>query len=302
MSITPIDISESKPTKTYAPPAQKLCLRCGRKHKASEFYTNRDWSEQAGIDIWCKDCVHRCVTKDEMKEYFWYNHRAWSDKMWKQAEQKAERLLAGNAAYASTTDARRRVMLSRLAAQQVPTLMQGVYYQYEDTSKDGYLTYEEAKSNGAVKLDETDEEKIYSDEFNGYFSKKDLAYLENYYTKLEEDFNFDNESLRDYARKVCKASLQADKAQDDFASGKCSLADVKDAMAQFDMLSKSANFAACKRNAREGSGLTSWSETTYKLETTGHTMQRKIEWPQDDVDRVLAAYSHVVASLGLDTI
>ena len=144
--------------------------------------------------------------------------------------------------------------------------------------------------------------KKYSEFFNGYFNQRELEYLANYYDKLEEDFVLDNENIRDYAKKCARASLQADKAQDDYAAGRCSFADVKDALTQFDMLSKSANFAACKRKTGETSGLTCWAETTLYLETHGYCKENKIEWPQDDVDRVVASLSHTVRALGLDSI
>lgn len=295
---------EAKSRKVVKPPPKptKLCLKCGRvRQLESEYYVNKDWEDQLGRDIWCKECVNRCTTKEEIKEYFWENHRDWNERIWDMAHAKAEKMLLNNATYQKSSEARKKVMMERLTAQQVPAFMQTMY-KYVENGKDGRsLTYAEAKANGEI-VEDAKEERVYSDFFNGYFSKKDLEYLENYYSKLEEDFNFDNESTRDYARKVCKASLQADKAQDDFAAGKCSFADVKDALAQFDMLSKSANFAACRRKVGDTSGLTSWAETTYKLETTGHTMQRKIEWPEDDVDKVTNALRYLITSLGLDSL
>lgn len=66
------------------------------------------------------------------------------------------------------------------------------------------------------------------------------------------------------------------------------------------MLSKSSNFAACRRKPGDASGITCWAETALKLEQTGHTMQTKIEWPEDDVDKCISELRHIVAALGLD--
>lgn len=143
---------------------------------------------------------------------------------------------------------------------------------------------------------------MYSEAFNGYFKPHELTYLESYYKSLEEDFDLDTENLRDYARKLAKASMQADKAQDDYAAGRCDFSVVKDALAQFDMLSKSANFAACKRKPGDTSGMSSWSELTFKLETSGHPCTRKIEWEKDDVDRTIAEFKYIIEALGLDTV
>lgn len=290
---------ESK-SKVATPKKQtKLCLNCGRVKEMKDYYTNRDWDEQLGKDIWCKECVNRCTTKDEIRKYFWENHREWTERLWDAAKKKAEGLAANNATYQKTTDERRKLIIERLTCQQIPGLMTP-YYKYVDNEKDGAtLSYEEAKQAGKI-LEEDPEIKIYSSEFNGYFKPAELEYLQNYYKSLEEDFDLDTENLRDYARKLTKASFQADKAQDDYAAGRCDFSVVKDALAQFDMLSKSANFAACKRKPGENGGMNSWSELTYKLETSGHPCTRKIEWPEDDVDRTINEFRFIVESLGLE--
>ena len=294
---------ESKATlKTVSSATSRLCMKCGRVRKlASEFYVNKDWKEQDGYDVWCKICVNRCANKDEIREYFWENNREWNEAIWASAEKKALKLLINNQTYKTSSEQRKAKLLQRATAQQVPNVM-SLHYKFVDNSKSPSKNYQEALSNGEIEPTVNESDTVYSEFFNGYYTPKDLKYLENYYAKLEEDFTFDNESIRDYARKVCKASLQADKAQDDYATGRCQFSDVKDALMQFDMLSKSANFAACKRKPGDTSGLTSWSETTYKLETTGHTMQRKIEWPEDDVDRCMHSLEHIVSALGLDSL
>lgn len=154
------------------------------------------------------------------------------------------------------------------------------------------------KTNDKPRVDNSN--KSYSKVFNGKFTPEELEYLEDYYQKLDDDFNLDTENLRDYARKLAKASLQADKAQSDFGLGKCDFDVVKDAIAQFDTLSKSANFAACKRKPGENTGMSSFSEIALKLETSGFPGTRKIEWPQDDVDRTIDEFRHIAAALQLE--
>ena len=298
-----LDTTESKARKSKAlPKPERACIRCGRTRELNDgFYSNRDWEEQLGKDIWCKECVGKCTDKESIKEYFWENHREWDERIWQSAIKKAEKMIINNAMYQKSGEDRRKLLLDRLAAQQVPTVST-LFYKYVDNSKSGALSYAEAKSKGQVSDEPDENEKKYDDFFNGFFTQRDLEYLQNYYNRLEEDFTFDNENLRDYAKKCARASLQADKAQDDYTNGRCSYADVKDALAQFDMLSKSANFAACKRKSGDTGGLTSWSEISYKLETTGHTMQRKIEWPEDDVDRVINHLKHLAAAMNFDSI
>ena len=146
------------------------------------------------------------------------------------AQKKAEALAVKNVTYQKTTDERRKLILDRLTCQQIPTVMQ-TQYKYVDPTKDGKsLSYAEAKENGQV-IEETDPNiKVYDEEFNGNFTPAQLTYLRNYYKSLENDFDLDTENLRDYARKLSKASMQADKAQDDYAAGRCDFSVVKDAL------------------------------------------------------------------------
>lgn len=291
----PTNITESKPKRIQKPPETKLCLKCGRVKPISEYYANRDWEEQLGKDIWCKECVNRCANKDEVREYFWENHRTWDDKIWLKAEERAEKLASNNTTYQKANDDRRKVILERLTCQQVPAVM-SIYYKYIENT----TSYAEAKSNGEIKEEVDPDVKTYSKEFNGYFKPSELSFLEEYYKGLEDDFDLSDTNLRDIARKLAKASLQADKAQDDFMAGRCDYSVVKDAISQFDLLSKSGNFAACKRKPGDTAGMNSWSELTVKLETSGHPCTRKIEWPKDDVDRVIDSYNYLIESLGLD--
>lgn len=176
----------------------------------------------------------------------------------------------------------------------------GTQYKYVDPSKvTGSQTYQEAKANGEIVENKIDANlKVYSEEFNGYFKPAEITYLEKYYRGLETDFDLSDTNLRDIAKKLCKASLQADKAQDDYMAGRCDFSVVKEAMALFDLLSKSGNFAACKRKPGESAGITSWSEIALQLETTGHPCTKQIEWPKDDVDIVIDEFRHIVEAIG----
>lgn len=263
---------------------------------------NRDWEEQLGRDGWCKECVAKCLTKDEIREYFWENNREWNDRIWDTAKARAESLVATNLTYMRANEERKARILEQITCQQVPASMM-MFYKFVDNKRDGKaLSYDEAKRNGEIIEEEDKDMKYFNEEFNGYFKPAELKYLQEYYSGLEEDFELSDTNLRDIARKLAKASLQADKAQDAFMAGKCSFADVKDAISQFDLLSKSGNFAACKRKPGDTNGLSSWAETTLKLETTGHPCTRKIEWEPDDVDKTIQEFSYIGEALGLDTL
>jgi hypothetical protein len=286
------------------PPATRLCLKCNQVKRLTDFYTNRDWIDQAGRDTWCKSCVGKCKTKDEMREYFWENHREFTEEIWKAAQKKAKLEASKNENFQKLQEDRRQIVLDTLTCQHVPSVMQGAQsYRYVDNSQDVNITsYEEAKEAGHIVETVDPNVKTWSHEFNGDFKPKELEFLQEYYSGLENDFELNDTSLRDNAKKLAKASLLVDKVQNDYMAGRCDFSVVKDAVAQFDLLMKTGNFAACKRKPGERGGLGSWAELTMKLETTGYPCVRKIEWPKDDVDRTIEEFRYIVESLGLDTV
>lgn len=276
-------------------PAEKVCAKCGKTKPLQDFYANKEWEEQYGRDAWCKECATKLRNKEAVREYFWTNNKEWSVGIWLKAQKKAKEKLRDNPKYNEASDSRRKLMLEQMTASMCSSVM-GLNVKFEKHD----MTFADALDNGYIV--ETDPDaKEWSPQFQGYFTQRELEYLENYYNKLSENFNFDNESMRDYAQKVCKASLMANKAIDDQRAGKCDASAVKDALNTFDMLSKSANFAACKRKPDEAVGEnTSWSETVLYLETHGHLRKDENVWEQDVIDRVIADYYHIVASVGLD--
>ena len=111
----------------------------------------------------------------------------------------------------------------------------------------------------ALEADHTEEaqkqeEQAYSKVWNGYYTQREIDYLDEYYAQLEEGFVLDNQNIRDYARKAAKASLDADIKYNRMRQGKASVAEWEKAQAIFDNLSKSANFAACKRKPGDMAG------------------------------------------------
>lgn len=289
--------------RSAAPPVTKICSKCKQTKTLQSFYSNKDWTEQLGKDVWCKDCVGKCATKDELREYFWENNREWNEKLWNSARKKSELAANKNTTYQRAFEETKKNILDRLTCQHVIKSMQ-LNYKFVDNSKNiNVQSYQEAKEDGQIKTEEPEEDpdvKSYSEEFNGYFKKDELKYLHEYYTGLERDFELSDTNLIDIAKKLAKASLQADRVQDRYMAGQATMQDVKDAIALFDLLSKSGNFAACKRPPGDKGGLGSWGELSLYLETHGHPMTRKIEWEKDSVDEIIDQYRHITKAIGLD--
>jgi hypothetical protein len=192
----------------------------------------------------------------------------------------------------------------------MPSLMQKTQnYKYEDHTQDVNTNdYDEAKVAGKIvefnpkKAKQDKNLKTYNEFFNGEFKPVELEYLEDYYAALEEDFDLSDISLRDNAKKAAKASLLVDKVQNDYMAGRCTLQDVKDAIAQYDLLMKTGNFAACKRKPGDKNTLNNWAETCQYLETHGHPCTKQIDWPKDIVDQALDGLGFIIESMRDDDV
>jgi len=295
-------MTQSKPRKTAKKPAvTKMCLHCNQVRNLSDFYSNRDWIDQGGKDIWCKKCISQIKTKDDMREYFWENHRKWDERIWNNAQKKAELQAAKNVVYQKSPEDRRSVILEALTCQQIPSIMQ-IHYAYVDNSQDiNANDYQEAKEAGKIVEMKVDPNvKTYNAFFNGDFKQSELEYLENFYNELSNDFDLSDISLRDNAKKLAKAALTVDKMQNDYLAGRCQIQDLNNAVSSYNLLASMGNFAASKRKPGDKTGMNSWSEISFYCESHGYPMTRKIEWPKDDVDKTIDEFRYIVEALDLN--
>lgn len=286
---------------------RKLCIKCGHVLPLSDFYQNREWKEQSCRDAWCKACIQKfCVDREKLREFCWYNNREWSDISYEQAQKKAMYLLANDVEYTSerTTEEAKHTMEEKAACRAFFSLMnlESVYrYVCNQSEMMGYRDFDPAAEDADAAVSVLDDgELIFSREWNGLYTRREIQYLNDYYHHLENDFVLDNENIRDYARKVAKASLEADIAYDKKRSGKISSSELKEAQLMFDNLSKSAEFAACKRRTSDTGGLGSFGELIAKLENTGVLQTVTVRFPKDDVDHVIDDYRHILAAVGID--
>lgn len=84
--------------------------------------------------------------------------------------------------------------------------------------------------------------------------------------------------------------------------GQASIGDWKEAQAIFDNLSKSANFAACKRKPGDMAGLGSLGAIVAKVEMSGELDTPQATFPPDDIDRIIADFRHTIAAVGLEQV
>lgn len=285
------------------PQETKVCIKCGAEKKLSEFFANREWKEQSGKDAWCKDCVSKLATKEEIKEYLWENNKEFTGKLWDDAMKKAIALAEENATFRKSSEERKARMLERLAAQQISSVIQtGGNYRFVDNKKrSGGKTYAEAKEAGEIVEEEDPSKKKWSDEWCGNFTDREIRWLDAYYRKLSQDGKLEFDATQDdYAHKIAHQSLLYNKAISDYAAGRCDYSVVKDAATVFDNMNKSANFAACRKKSDDDNNKLAVAEIAQYLESHGHPCTRKVEWPKDDVDMCIAELHHIIRAVGLD--
>ena len=76
----------------------------------------------------------------------------------------------------------------------------------------------------------------------------------------------------------------------------------KEAQAIFDNLSKSANFAACRRKPGDMAGLGSLGAIVARVEMSGELDMPKVEFPPDDIDRIIEDFRHTIAAIGIEQV
>lgn len=276
----------------------KYCLRCQKVLPAAMFFPNKDWTQQMRRDAWCKDCaIVFCKTKENVKRYCRENNRVFKESGWIQAINRAQLSLSKDPEYIApdATSAKRAKMEETSAARGYLMLMnQAAFYEFADTS--GMADPEEPEE----KPKQQQPDLTYDKKWRGYFTPEQIELLEDIYAQYEEDFVLDNVSMRDYARKVAKASLNADIAEDRMRRGEISASEYKEAQKIFDDLSKSSNFAACRRKPGETAGLGSLGEIIMRLEIAGELKENGFTFPPDDVDKIILDFRHTLAAVGID--
>lgn len=291
------------PSSSHALPPTRQCLRGNHTMPVTMFYANPGWAENAGRDVWCKDCAAKLTTRDGALRYFWDNHREWSEDAWLAALTKAREKLAKERAYQNASGERKLALEERFAVRELFALMnRKTFYKYHDP---GDETFENALASG--RFDEVvfadddksqqqqSKKKTYSSRFNGSFTEGELAYLEDFYDSMGGD-DIDDYMDRNYIKKLAKASLAADKAQDDYNAGRCDFKVVADAMDNFDKLAKSSNLTAFQKKEKSKTAKTSWSEWSRRL-IEKEIYAPKVEWPKDDIDKTLDEYQHILAAV-----
>lgn len=280
--------------------ASKLCIRCNRILPLEKFSTNKLWASQQYRDAWCTECTREfCVDEETVKQYCFQNNRKFKEKAWEAAKKKAAYDLANNKVWLNPlTPPERKAKEESLANARAFLVIKNNAYAYEYEEN---LRVTDSTRDEVVHEFSSEEDKPYYDKvWRGWFTKDQVEMLDDIYAKYEEDFVLDNINIQDYARKVAKASLNADIAEDRMRRGQGTPTEYKEAQKIFDDLSKSSNFAACRRKPGESTGMGSLGEIILRLETQGYLDENPYTFPDDDIDKVIAAYQYTLEAVGME--
>lgn len=283
--------------------ARKMCVACNKVKVTTDFYPNRAWAAQQNCDIYCRDCAKAMVhDQNTFRQYLWENNRLYSDKVWEHAKVRAAKVLANNKEYiTASTPKQRKEELEQEATAWAGLAMMNLaqYYRYHDnTDEEGNLYPFDPDSNNGTLVMTTDGEqvedtrKVYDPVWNGTYTPRELAYLNGYYEQLESSFSLDDISMQDYARKIAKASLEADETFEDYRAGKATQKQWLDAQNAFDSMSKSATFAASQRKNIDAGSQWSIAEIVAKIELEHSAEMPQVTFPPDAIDRILEDFRH----------
>ena len=112
--------------------------------------------------------------------------------------------------------------------------------------------------------------------------------------------------LQRYDLPVSAGDLSADeivaatKRDKKMRRGQITAKEYKEAQDIFDSLSKSSNFAACRRKPGETTGMGSLGEIILRLETQGYLDENPYTFPDDEVDKVIQAYKYTLQAVGME--
>lgn len=278
----------------------KLCIKCNRILPLEKFSANRLWASQQYRDAWCTECTREfCVDKETVKEYCFMNNRALKDKAWEAACKKAAYDLNNNKVYLNPmTPPEKKKQEESLAQARAFLMLKNNAYAYEYVEN---IHVTDVTQENVVHGFVDDENKPYYDQvWQGWFTREQVEWMNAKYEQYSEDFVLDNINLQDYARKVIKASLNADLAEDRMRRNQGSPDEYMKAQKVFDDLSKSSNFAACRRKPGETAGMGSLGEIILRLETQGYLDKNPYTFPDDDIDKIIEAYQYTLKSVGME--
>jgi len=244
---------------------KKVCVNCGKDQVMSSYYNSNSIMFKDGKVPLCKTCITSLVNEDDvgtLKAVLMQIDKPFVDAVWSQCSIGANPV--GN------------------YFRQINSLPQ-----YKSmTWKDGDVRDEPKVANTQV-YDFDTEFKVTPDivrKWGKNYSVDEYERLEDFYDSMCRDYTIETAAHMDYLKKICKTSLQMDRALE--VNDITSYAKLSK---NYDDLMKSAKFTAVQRTAADRTGgLNTFSEFYEYMEKEGFIPKYHMDEPQDIVDNTLA--------------
>lgn len=227
---------------------------------------------------------------DLLQEIFKRNNRKLTQPLIDVANEKTDLVLATDPKYAElTTEAQKNeYRFYKFRSYVFQFMNMNPYYEYTSSGYTG------------------SDERVYSDIWCGEFTEDELTYMDNYYKKLEMQFDITDAHIEETFRKAIKASLEQNIAYNEMHANPTNQ-DIRQRYAQatanFTKLSDSAKLSANKRTKETNAdALDTLGCIIRQLETEGFLDKKNIEFPKDDIDYIIEDFRYFANSFGGDVV
>ena len=207
------------------------CDAMGRYQAPNTFYKSRNIS--IGYHPCCKECINKMVDIDDIQTVYDILQTLdtpFIKEVWKEA-------------------------LSDVDSKYMDKYLDLINNKYKSRYMNARFKDSIYEDNSNIEKDEDGKEvKLWDNEWQGYYSQRELDYLNKYYRDLQNDFKIITTNHKDYAKRIAQASLIMNDTYNvmrDNPDDKDAVNAYNTAVSNFDRLSKSAQFAESQRSASD---------------------------------------------------
>jgi len=268
-------INSSKPKEPKKICSNRDCYSMGRYQPNTNFYKSRNIS--IGYHPFCKDCVNKSIDVDNMQTVYdvlKVLDTPFIQDIWREA-------------------------LGSVQDNYLEEYLDLINNTYKNRYKDARFKDSIYEETSFIEKDEEGKEiKEWDSEWQGYYSKRELDYLNKYYKDLQNDFKIITTNHKDYARRIAQASLIMNDTYNvmrENPDDKDAVNAYNTAVSNFDRLSKSAQFAESQRSASDVS-LGCFGRVFDAVEKHNFVPQH-IPDDQDMFDKIIEQFMNINKSL-----
>ena len=230
--------TKTKRSTTAAPKEPKLvcqnkeCDSLGKYLPKSKFYESRNIS--LGNHPYCKDCLNKSISLDDLNTV--YNILKILDTpfikdVWNEAVESVDENYLDKYLELINLSYKSRYLNSRFK---------------DSVFESSFIEQEQEQEKKDV--------RVWNSDWQGYYTQREIEYLNDYYAELQNDFKIVTRNHKDYAKRIAQASLIMNDTYNvmrDNPEDKDAVNSYNSAVANFDRLSKSAQFAESQRGAND---------------------------------------------------